>query len=273
MTSLNMSRKTKIYLALIILIVILAVISPKILPYHPNKTYIDQRLQPPSSDHPFGTDNYGRDVFSRTLLGSRISILSAILIVVISGGVGTIVGLFSGYYGGRVDQVLMGICDIFLSFPQMILAIGIAGIAGGGLSNAILALTVSNWMKYARLARSQTLKEKTELYVEASRFSGLSDGKILFKHIFINIKDLIFVTMAIDFAAMLIGLAGLSFLGIGVQPPQAEWGSMINGGRLYLRQAPWISFAPALSIILVVFVVNLFGYSLQSTIKKEGESK
>lgn len=262
-----MNRKltqSKIIFFFVILTLVISIFAAHFLPHDPNLTDINQRLQKPSLDHWFGTDAFGRDVFSRTLLGSKTSILSAMVIVFFSGAFGTFIGMLSGYYGGKIDQILMGICDIFLSFPQMIIAIGIAGVAGGGLGNAIIALAICNWMQYARLARSATLKEKNELYVEAIKFSGLKNYKILFGHIFVNIKELIIVTMAVNFATMLIGLAGLSFLGIGVQPPTPEWGSMINEGRLYLNSAPWICFFPSLGIVLVVSLFNLFGYSLQN---------
>lgn len=264
-------RYIKFLFILISISLIVCVLSPVLIPYDPNLTDIDIRLQGPSMQHIFGTDAFGRDLFSRTLLGSRVSILSSLLIVLVSGSFGSMVGMISGYYGGKLDYILMGVCDIFLAFPQMILAIGIAGIAGGGLSNAIIALAISNWMQYARLARSATLKEKNKLYVASVKFSGLSTPQILFVHILTNIKGILLVTMSINFASMLIGLAGLSFLGIGVQPPGAEWGSMINEGRLYLSQAPWICLFPALGIIYIVSLFNLFGYGLQKIYKKEGK--
>lgn len=263
-------RYTRFLLGLIIVSMVVSCFSPYLIPHDPNLTDISIRLQAPSMDHLFGTDAFGRDLFSRTLLGSRVSVLSSLVIVVFSGLFGSLVGMLSGYYGGRLDQALMGVCDIFLAFPQMILAIGIAGIAGGGLRNAIIALTISNWMQYARLARSATLREKERLYVASARMSGLGTWKILFVHILANIKEILLVTMAINFSASLISLAGLSFLGIGVQPPSPEWGAMINEGRLYLSRAPWICFFPTLGIMYIVFLFNLFGYSLQKKFKKEG---
>ena len=267
----NKINYSKLLFTIILISLLISLFSPFLLPFDPNLTDISNRLQGPSSLHLFGTDAFGRDLFSRTLLGSRVSILSSLFIVFVSGIFGSIIGMISGYHGGKLDQILMGVCDVFLAFPQMILAIGIAGVAGGGLKNAIIALAISNWMQYARLARSSTLGEKNNLYVASSKFSGLSSIQILFVHILANIKELLLVTMAINFASMLIGLAGLSFLGIGVQAPQAEWGSMINEGRLYLSKAPWICLFPSLGIIYIVSLFNLFGYSLQRNNMKEGK--
>lgn len=244
-------------------IFLIALLGPYFAPFDPNFSDASNGLKPPNNVNVFGTDLYGRDIFSRVLVASRLSITSSFFIVIFSGLFGTFFGMISGYFGGLLDQILMAICDMFLSFPQMIIAIGVAGVLGGGLENSIIALSVSNWMLYARLARSATLREKTESYVIAAKFSGMSDLQIIFKEIFINIKEIIIVTMMLNFGTMLIGLAGLSFLGIGVQVPQAEWGSMINEGRLYLSNAPWISFFPSLAVFVVVYVFNLLGNYLK----------
>lgn len=256
-------KKMFILLFLMGIIIVTAVIGPYFLPHDPNYSDISNGLKAPGVRFWFGTDLHGRDIFSRTIAAGRISITASLLIVAVSGIFGTFVGMISGYAGGKCDQILMGICDMFLSFPQMVIAIGVAGILGGGLINAMIALAISNWMLYARLARSAILKEKEELYVTAAKFSGLSDFEIICKHIFVNIKSVIFVTMTLNFSTTLISLSGLSFIGIGVQVPKAEWGSMINEGRLYLSTAPWICLFPALAVVFVVFVFNLSGDYLQ----------
>ena len=228
------------------------------------------RLQAPSMHHFFGTDAFGRDVFVRTIAAANISILSAIVIVLVAGGFGIFVGMVSGYTGGFLDEVLMGICDLFLAFPQMLIAIAIAGILGGGLHNAMIALAIR--MLFARLARSATLKEKSELYVTAARFAGLSDIEILLNHILPNIRNLLIVTLTLNFANMLLSLAGLSFLGIGVKVPTPEWGSMISEGRQYLASAPWISLFPCLSIFITVFLINQFGKTFSYQEGKQNET-
>lgn len=263
------NKKIRFLIILSFLIILFAIFGPYFVPKDPNFSDISEGLKAPSARYFFGTDLHGRDVFSRVIVAGRVSIIASLAIVLSSGIFGTIFGMLSAYKGGKLDQVLMGICDMFLSFPQMVIAIGIAGVLGGGLTNAMIALTISNWMHYARLARSATLKEKEELYVVAARFSGLSDFEIIFKHIFPNIKPVIIVSLTLNFASMLIGLAGLSFLGIGVQVPQAEWGSMINDGRLYLSNAPWITLFPSLAVVFVVYVFNLLGNSLQEFYKIE----
>ena len=230
------------------------------------------RLQAPSMHHFFGTDAFGRDVFVRTIAAANISILSTIVIVLVAGGFGIFVGMVSGYTGGLLDEVLMAICDLFLVFPQMLIAIAIAGILGGGLYNAMIALAISDWMLFARLARSATLKEKSELYVTAARFAGLSDIEILLKHILPNIRNLLIVTLTLNFANMLLSLAGLSFLGIGVKVPTPEWGSMISEGRQYLTSAPWISLFPCLFIFITVFLINQFAKTFSYQKGKQNET-
>lgn len=239
-----------------------AIFAPMLAPHPQDFANAKNSLMPPSMEFWFGSDVHGRDVFSRTLIASRVSILASFFIVLVSGAFGTVIGMLSAYYGKKTDQILMGICDVFLAFPQMIIALGVVGILGGGLFNAILALAISNWMSYARLARSSTLVQMNEEYVVAAKFSGLSGLEILGKHIFVNIRDIIFVTMSLNFATTLMSLAGMGFIGLGVRPPRAEWGSMLNEGRLYLSTAPWISFFPALFIIIFVFVFHYAGETI-----------
>lgn len=180
--------------------------------------------------------------------------------------------MISGYMGGFLDEVLMAICDLFLAFPQMLIAIAIAGILGGGLHNAMIALAISDWMLFARLARSATLKEKSELYITAAKFAGLSDIEILLKHILPNIRNVMIVTLTLNFANMLLSLAGLSFLGIGVKVPTPEWGSMISEGRQYLTSAPWISLFPCLFIFITVFLINQFAKTFHNQEGKRYET-
>lgn len=256
------NRKTKFWGILFLLVIILSLIGPFMAPEDPNTTNVSLSNQPPSLDHWFGTDQFGRDVLSRTLTAARISIGNAFLIVIASAVIGILLGVLAGYLGGAWDSVIMTITDMFLVFPQLVIAIGIAGILGGGLANASLALILSNWMSYARLARSSTLREKKKDYVAAAKFAGLNKLEIILKHILPNIRDILLTTFIINFASMLMSLSSLSFLGIGAQPPTAEWGAMITEGRSQLAQAPWQILAPSLAIILVVLIFNQFGRCL-----------
>ncbi len=226
------------------------------------------RLQPPSFTHFFGTDGYGRDVFLRVLSAAKISIVSSLVVVVVAASIGIFTGMVSGYFEGILDEGLMMICDLFLAFPQMILAIVIAGVFQGGLFSAMVALTLSDWMVFARITRSSVLKQKQELYVTASKFSGLSDFEILWRHILPNIRNLLMVTFTLNFASMLLNLASLSFLGIGVKIPTAEWGSMISEGRQYLNSAPWIVVFPCIAIFTTVLLIHLLSKTFE---KNKGE--
>ena len=250
-----MQKRVKyLFFILVFFFVLLLCFGPLLIQKGANDAQLSNSLQPPGKEFFFGSDFYGRDILIR-------SIMATAMVVLISGIFGIVFGMFSGYQGGKWDQLLMGICDIFLAFPQMIVAIGIAGILGGGLKNAMIALGLSNWTLYARLARSAILKEKEKNYVTALRFSGLSHGEIIFFHILGNIKDILLVTMTLNFASILMGLSGLSFLGIGAKATQPEWGAMISEGRLYITNAPWVSFFPALFVVFTVFIFNILGKS------------
>ena len=202
-------------------------------------------------------------MLSRVLAGSRISILSSIILVLLSCTFGTALGVICGYFGGLIDIILMRINDIFLAFPGMILAVAIAGLLGGGLFNALIAIFVTSWTQYARLARSQTMVQKEEAFVHAAKLSGCSDINIMFVHILPNIISTIIVTAAMNVSVAMMGIAGLSFLGFGVKIPHAEWGSMISEGKKYLQTAPWMALAPAGVMVFVMIIFNLFGEKLR----------
>ena len=197
------------------------------------------------------------------MIGARTSIFSAVILVVISFVLGTLLGLLSGWFGGIVDTVIMRICDLLLAFPQMVLAIAVAGVLGGSLVNAMIALGITGWTLYARLARAHTLAIKKEPFVIAARLNGCSSLQILVRHILPNIVGPLVVNAATQLGTNMIGIAGLSFLGLGVVPPQAEWGSMINESRAYLQLAPWSVLAPAAAVILTVMVFNYLGDSVR----------
>ena len=245
------------------LILIAALCAAQLAPYDPYATDPQLILKPPSAEHLLGTDNYGRDILSRILAGGRTSIFSALLIILIAGSFGSMIGLLAGYYRGRMDAVLMRITDIFQAFPDIVLAIAVAGVLGGGLFNAVLALILTTWTQYARLARSAAVAAKEETYIHAARLSGCNDARILFLHILPNIAGPLLITAILHVSTMMMGLAGLSYLGIGVQIPAAEWGAMISEGQKYLQQAPWAALAPSAVMVAVMMVFNMFGDQLR----------
>lgn len=262
-TKKSLQRKFWLFFGLAALLVVFALAAPYVTPNDPNATNAAIRGMGPMPGYPLGTDLYGRCVLSRIMIGARTSIFSAVILVVISFVLGTLLGLLSGWFGGIVDTVIMRICDLLLAFPQMVLAIAVAGVLGGSLVNAMIALGITGWTLYARLARAHTLAIKKEPFVIAARLNGCSSLQILVRHILPNIVGPLVVNAATQLGTNMIGIAGLSFLGLGVVPPHAEWGSMINESRAYLQLAPWSVLAPAAAVILTVMVFNYLGDSVR----------
>ena len=245
------------------LLMLVALFSDKFCMYDPYAQDLSLSQLPPSTNHILGTDRYGRDMFSRVVAGSRISIYGTLFIVFATAFFGTAIGILCGMKGGAFDSVLMRISDLFLAFPSLVFALAVAGVLGGGIQNAVIALVVISWPKFARLARGLTLSEKSSSYIKAAKLSGSSTAKILFKHILPNISGPILVTAVLDIGVIMMELAGLSFLGLGVKPPMAEWGSMINEGRSMLQVAPWMALAPGGAIFITVMIFNLMGDTLR----------
>ena len=238
---------------------LITVFAEKLAPYDPYAQDLSLSKQPPSAAHWMGTDQYGRDVFSRVLVGAQTSIFSTLTLVAAISLFGTIVGTLCGYYGGIVDSVMMRISDVCLAFPGLVFALAIAALLGGGVSNAVLALAVISWPKYARVARSQTLALKSSDFMAAARLSGDTSRQMILRHILPNILGPILVTAMLDIGTMMMELAGLSFLGLGAQPPTAEWGNMMSGGRSMLQTYPWLVLSPGIAIFLTVVIFNLLG--------------
>lgn len=245
------------------LLMLVALFSDKFCMYDPYAQDLSLSQLPPSINHILGTDRYGRDMFSRVVAGSRISIYGTLFIVFATAFFGTAIGILCGMKGGAFDSVLMRISDLFLAFPSLVFALAVAGVLGGGIQNAVIALVVISWPKFARLARGLTLSEKSSSYIKAAKLSGSSTAKILFKHILPNISGPILVTAVLDIGVIMMELAGLSFLGLGVKQPMAEWGSMINEGRSMLQVAPWMALAPGGAIFITVMIFNLIGDTLR----------
>ena len=267
--------KGKLYflIFLTLLLLLVAAFAKYICPYDPYVQDILQAQKPPSLANIMGTDRYGRDMFSRVLVGSTTSIYATLLLVCIVTVAGTVIGMICGWIGGLADTILMRISDLFLAFPSLVFALAVAGVLGGGIQNAVIALAVIGWPKYARLARGLTLTQKDMPYLMAVRLSGSGTCKIIFKHILPNIFGSILITSVLDIGTMMMELAGLSFLGLGVQPPMAEWGSMINDGRSMLQISPWMVLAPGLAIFITVMIFNLLGDTLRDYMDPKQRNK
>ncbi len=259
----NVRKRLAFFGTLAILLLLCAVFCDYLTPCDPYLQDLSDAKAAPSAEHLFGTDRYGRDMLSRVIVGSRASIFSTLLLVGIVTALGTMVGVFCGWHGKWIDTVLMRVSDMFLAFPGLVFAMAVAGVMGGGLQNAIIALVAVSWPKYARIARSQTLAQKETSYLKAARLSGSGTWKIIFKHILPNIIGPILVTSMLDIGTMMMELAGLSFLGLGAKPPTAEWGSMMSDTRSLLTTAPWVTLAPGFAIFVSVMIFNLLGDTIR----------
>ena len=266
---LNFIKKNKqfsFFLLLVILLIFVAVFAPVIAPQDPYVSDLKNALQAPNSEHWFGTDKLGRDIFSRVIYASRISLPATLTLVAIIFVAGTILGTLAGYFGGWVDAVIMRLSDMMISFPGMVLAIAVAGIMGASIKNAVIAIAIVSWSKYARLARSMVLKVKKSLYIEAAIVNGTKTWKILLVHILPNMVTQMVVTAAADIGTMMLELASLSFLGFGATAPTPEWGLMLNEGRTYMAKAPWLMIYPGIAIVICVVVFNMLGDSIRDVL-------
>jgi peptide/nickel transport system permease protein len=264
---LRRDRLALLGLLIVVLAVLSAVFAPYLAPHDPYKVNSANRLLPPGlSGHVLGTDDIGRDIFSRLLFGGRISLWVAFFPVVISGSAGLALGLVSGYYGGLTDQVLMRILDVVLAFPSILLAIGIAAALGPGLGNVIMAIVVVSIPIFSRLVRGLVLSIREREYVEAARCLGASNTRVLLGHILPNVLPPIIVYSTLETGRVVIFAAGLSFLGLGVQPPAADWGAMLSAGRQVLSVAPHVATIPGVVIFIVTLGFNVFGDGLRDAL-------
>ena len=246
-------------LVLIFALLVFAVIGPYVAPYDPYTTDPINKLEDPSKAHIFGTDNLGRDILTRVLYGARISVTIAVIILLVSGTIGTLIGIIAGYFGGGIDNILMRITDIFLAFPRLILAMAVAAALGRSLNNVVLAVAFTTWTIFARLARGQALAVKEEDYVEAARASGATNWRILFVHVLPLCISPVIIQGTIAMGGIILIVAGLGFVGFGAQPPTPEWGEMVSDGRNYLPTAWWACVFPGLAIMFTVLGFNLLG--------------
>ena len=234
--------------------------------YSPSEMSILDKMQPPSLKHPFGTDQLGRDVLTRIIYGSIISLGVCVLAVGLSGVTGTIIGLFAGYFGGKFDDFVMRIVDIMLAFPGIILAIAVTGFLGPGLFTVVIALSVKSWVTYTRLMRSRVFTIKTSEYIRAIHALGAGNSRIIFKHILPNCITPIIVQATMDMGGIMIAEAGLSFLSLGPQPPIPSWGNMLSVGRSYIVNGWWMAIFPGIAIFLTVLGFNIVGDILQDAL-------
>src|ERR671922_1857037 len=251
-------------LLLVAIFVVFAFFAPWLAPQDPARIDLPSRLQPPSAAHWFGTDELGRDIFSRVIHGARISMLVGSSVVVASLLLGLIFGSIAGYYGGRIDRFFnVVVMNAFLSFPGILLAIAFVAFLGPGMFNLILALSIGGWVGYARLVRAQVLATREREFVEAARALGASDWRVVTRHILPNVIQPVIVQAAIGMAAAVLAEATMSFLGLGVPPPTASWGSMLNDGRAHLFDAPHLVLFPAVAVMLAVLSFNFIGDALR----------
>ena len=253
-------------LGFILFLAVLSIISYKIAPYGINEYDYSAIMQGPSAAHWFGTDEFGRDLFSRVICGTRISLLVGLFSVTIGAVCGTILGLIGGYYGGFIDSLIMRICDVLFAFPGIILAIAIVAILGSGLGNVVIAVAVFSTPTFARLVRSATLSLKGSVFVQAAKSLGASDFRILFQHILPGAIPNIIVQYTMSIGNSILTASSLSFLGMGAQPPTPEWGLLLSNGRNYMMSSVHITLFPGLAIFLTVLAFNLLGDGLRDAL-------
>ncbi|MCQ4086576.1 nickel transporter permease [Saccharibacillus sp. JS10] len=267
------NKTALIGLGLVIFFVVLALLAPLIAPFDYKAQVLSDRLKPPSGAHWFGTDDLGRDIFSRVIYGARISLWVGLLSVVGSIIIGTLLGIIAGFYGKWVDMIISRFFDILLAFPGILLAIAIVAILGPSLQNALYAIAIVNIPTYGRLVRSKVLSLRQEEFITAARALGAKDGRILFKHILPNSLTPIIVQGTLGVATAIIEAAGLGFLGLGAQPPDPEWGKMLSDSRQFIQTAPWTVIFPGLCILLTSLGFNLMGDGLRDTFDPKMKSR
>ncbi|MCR6670763.1 ABC transporter permease [Devosia ginsengisoli] len=252
--------------AIIVLLVLAAILAPLLATHNPYAQNLQQVLLPPGADHWFGTDNLGRDIYSRIVYGARATLTIVCIVSVIVGPIGIIIGATAGYFGGLVDTVLMRITDVFLSLPSLVLALAFAAALGPGLDNAIIAISFATWPPIARLARAEAMTIRKSDYVAAARMMQASDLRIILRQIIPMCTLSVVVRLTLNMAGVILVAAGLGFLGVGAQPPLPEWGAMIAVGRQYMLDSWWTVTFPGLAIVAVSLAFNLFGDALRDTL-------
>jgi peptide/nickel transport system permease protein len=261
------NRLAMVGLVIVLLLVLVAALAPLLAPYSATAGDLgNSRLLPPSAAHWFGTDDQGRDILSRLMFGSRITLYVVVLVAVLAAPIGLLVGTAAGYAGGYVDALLMRITDIFLAFPRLILALAFVAALGPGIENAVIAIAITSWPPYARIARAETLTLRQADYISAVRLLGASPVRIVLRHIMPLCVSSVIVRVTLDMAGIILTAAGLGFLGLGAQPPLPEWGAMIANGRAYVLDQWWVAAAPGAAIFIVSLGFNLLGDGLRDAL-------
>lgn len=263
---LRQNKLTVVGFLMFMAFIVIAILADFVAPYSPYDLDLSRKFLLPSWEHFFGTDELGRDIFSRVVHGTRISLMVGIFVVVVSMTIGVLVGAIAGFYSGKTDELIMRVTDIFLAFPSLILALAIGTALGPGIQNAMIALAVTWWPWYARLVRGQVLSIRETQYIEAARSVGGGDLHIIIKHVLPNCVAPVIVNASMDMGYVIITAASLGFLGVGAQPPMPEWGLMISIGRLYAIDYWWLSTFPGLAIIFAVLAFNLVGDGLRDVL-------
>jgi peptide/nickel transport system permease protein len=251
---------------IVLVLVLTAIFAPWIAPFDPYAINVVDALQPPNSTYFFGTDDLGRDLFSRIIYGTRTTIQTGVVVILIAATLGTTIGLVSGYYGGHVDLIIMRIIDVGLAFPYILLALAIVATIGPSLENALIAIGLAYVPGWARFVRGSVLSVKTNEYITAARAVGTPTHRIMFRHVLVNILPSIIVLASLDFPAAVLSTAALSFVGLGAQPPSSEWGFLLTGARSYIRTAPWLVNFPGLAIFVTMLGFNLLGNALRDVL-------
>jgi len=259
-------RSAQIGGLIVLSLVLMALFAPWLAPYDPYDINVRERLLPPSFTHPFGTDDLGRDLFSRVIYGARTTIQTGVVVVMIAASLGTLIGLISGYYGGIVDLVVMRVIDVMLAFPYILLALAIVATLGPSLQNALIAIGLAYVPGWARFVRGNVLTLSKQEYVTAALAIGAPAQRIIRRHILPNVLSSIIVLASLDFPAAVLSTAALSYVGLGAQPPTAEWGALLTGARSYMRTASWLVNFPGLAIFITMLGFNLLGNALRDTL-------
>ncbi|MEM8870362.1 MAG: ABC transporter permease [Pseudomonadota bacterium] len=260
-------------LAIILALLLIAAFAPWLAPYSPVDGALANRLQPPSITHWMGTDELGRDILSRVIYGARITLMIVLLVVVISAPLGLLIGTVAGYYGGWVDRVLMGLTDIFLSLPRLVLALAFVAALGPGIENAVIAIAIAAWPVYARIARAEVLTFRNAEFLDAIRMQGASKARIIAFHVMPLCMASTIVRVTLDMAGIILTAAGLGFLGLGAQPPLPEWGAMISRGRSFILDQWWVATMPGFAIVIVSLGFCLFGDGLRDVLDPKQRSR
>jgi peptide/nickel transport system permease protein len=261
------NRLALIGLGIVVLLIVMAALAPIIATHDPYAQNLARRLLPPGTPgHILGTDDFGRDTWSRIVYGSRITLYIVALVAITAAPIGLLVGTAAGYLGGWVDTILMRITDVFLAFPRLILALAFVAALGPGIENAVIAISITSWPPYARIARAETLTVRKSDYIAAARLQGAGTGRILVGHVMPMCVSSVIVRVTLDMAGIILTAAGLGFLGLGAQPPAAEWGAMVSTGRRFLLDQWWVAVIPGAAIFVVSLGFNLLGDGLRDVL-------